>query len=87
MPDISKQVSNCQLSFSLSQFWEAKVDYTFVNNGNAPGAGCGYVATYDNNGALKDTRYACWIVQPSETKKVTLTPNIDLLSGMNCIAK
>jgi len=89
MPDISKQAGECRLSFSISQILEAQVDYSFTNNGNAPGAGCGYVATVDSGG-LRDAKYGCWTVQPGQTVLKTLSPKVDVIAGLtgySCFAR
>ncbi len=87
LPIISKQKGNCNPGFDLSKLWTASVDVTFTNSGNAPGAGCASVSSYQN-GAVKDTIIHCVTIQPGETKKETFTPDIDFFGGAyDCIVK
>lgn len=86
LPNISKQIGACNVSFNLPDFWVASADVTFTNNGTAPGAGCAVVITYQG-GQVKDAKYGCATIQPSETKKYTMQPDIDILQGFSCVVK
>jgi hypothetical protein len=85
LPSISKQIGACNIGFNLQQLFTASVDVTFSNSGNAPGAGCAKVSTYQS-GQLKDSQIECWTIQPGETKTVNFKPNVDLLQGFSCTA-
>ncbi|MFH1638499.1 MAG: zinc ribbon domain-containing protein [Candidatus Woesearchaeota archaeon] len=83
MPSITKQMGECELDFNLEEFWVMSVPVKFVNSGNAPGAGCAAVATYQN-GILKDQAYACYILNPGETREETFQPDISILETARC---
>ncbi|NOQ55766.1 MAG: hypothetical protein GQ477_03080 [Nanohaloarchaea archaeon] len=77
MPSITKQISDCELDFNLIDYWVASTNVQFVNSGNAPGAGCAAVATYENNN-LKDQQYGCWTLNPGETKNVVFQLDVSI---------
>ncbi|MFH1471635.1 MAG: zinc ribbon domain-containing protein [Nanoarchaeota archaeon] len=85
MPSITKQIGECSMSFNLADFWVAKVPVTFMNSGNAPGAGCAAAATYQN-GQLRDQAYNCWTLNPGETKQENFEPDISFSGGFVCRA-
>jgi len=85
MPSITKQIGKCGISFSFPDLFVASVDVKFVNSGNAPGAGCAAVATYES-GQLKDQVYSCWTLNPGETKDVTYQPDISIFGEYTCSA-
>ncbi|MFA6073468.1 MAG: hypothetical protein WC758_05120 [Candidatus Woesearchaeota archaeon] len=88
MPSITKEIQKCNVGFTLSQGWIAKMTVTFTNSGNAPSAGCAAMDVYDNKGSKISSDISCWVLNPGETKQEDYTSDIDLnnvLEGYVCI--
>lgn len=87
LPSITKNIGKCGISFNFPDLFVASVPITFTNSGEVPGAGCASVSIYEGGGVLRDEKIGCWVIQPSETKKVTFQPDISVFSGYYCDAK
>ena len=85
MPSITKEIGDCEIGFNFPDLFVASVNVKFVNTGDATGAGCAVVATYQN-GEIKDSVNGCWIINPGETKDITFQPDIDILSSYSCVS-
>ena len=80
MPSITKEITDdCGVSFTLSQGWISKAEVEFTNSGNAPGAGCAAMTTYDG-GEIVGQDLRCWPVNPGETRAEEYVVDISLVN-------
>jgi hypothetical protein len=87
MPYITKEKGSCELKLSLTLGVYASLPIRFTNSGNAPGAGCAAVTTYDNNRNKIDEDLSCWTVNPDESKNVDYIVDLsisNLFEGYYC---
>ena len=77
LPDITKQIGSCGVSWSWSQGWISKAEVTFTNSGNSPGAGCAAMLIYSEGEEIGED-LSCWTLNPGETETFDYIVDIGL---------
>ena len=85
LPDITKELGVCEISWNIQDFWVASLDVNLVNTGDSPGAGCVAVESIQN-GEMVDKIFKCWTLNPGEEIQTTLEPDISIFKGYACVS-
>ena len=85
LPDITKELGECEISWNFQDFWVASLDINLVNTGDSPGAGC-VAVTSIQDGELIDEIFQCWTLNPGEELETTLEPDISIFDGYYCVS-
>ncbi len=87
MSFITKQFDACGIGFNLEMGFYLNKPVKFLNSGEAPGAGCASLETYNADEIKIGEDLSCWTVSPGEVRKVSYVVDIsfsDLFKGYSC---
>jgi len=86
LPDISKQIGDCDAAFTLSKGWVVRAPVTLQNNGDSTGAACVLIMVYAN-GQKVDEGSECWTLNVGDYNSFEYELDISLsdwVSGYHC---